>query len=396
MSDTNTSVTNATPKESRLTSVKVYEINIVKEKSIDGIKTYFQTPETISFKLKNASCALANLLRVFINYTPVKYLDTEPLHIISDQYVFVDKLLNRINQIPILQSVAVDTQVLLSGYNNGPIEIFLYSKDIKTKNGQSICINDSFRILELQPGKHIKINMKVKTTEVRFLKNDEVSLQHYNSFNKNFGITLMQTPLEYRILDFERVSIIHDNEVKEMFAPNIGSNTRGTRDNKTKTLFYTDKKYADIAKYFKKDSDKRSSEINKLDIFYDEVTFDKDLVTYTNEQIYPKEFSLKLKTYGNIDAKLLLHKSFINLITLYKNIKIIPEQLGYKIITYEHIAVFLYDRLKIIYPQLNIVMHIENIGYNNIIFYLDDGETLIKKTIMHIIEMLNDIKKYFE
>lgn len=370
--------------------------NIIVTKSIIPSINKTNPPEIITYNLKKASCGLANLLRVFIDYVPVKYLYCDHADIKTDQYIILDEIIGRISQIPILQDIPINTQVTLQHKNNdnsSPV----YSKYIKTIKGQNVCINDFFRLLILDKNKYIKINMTVKTTSIKF-KNVNASSSYAISpdkDNKYQGITLLQKMMRYEILDYIRIFIFKNDELKECY---VKYNNIASSKVNSKTLYYVDKKYDTVIDSFKRNNkNPNSSEINKLDEYFDEIIYNKDLEIFTVEQIFPTEFLLSYKTYGNIPVKQLFKNAFDNLIEIYKNIIIYKENDGYKIITYEHVAAYIFDRLKILYEDINVVMQVRNVGYNTILFYLEaeNGEELIKKTIQYIINLLLELKMNF-
>lgn len=363
-----------------ISDIKISKV-LIDDTSAEAKDLNINPPEIITFKLTNASCALANLLRVFINYLPVKYLHCDVSDIKTNQYVLGENIISRVRLIPILQNTPLDTRVTIFYNNTTNDSVFVYSKHIK---GKPISINGQSRILKLNPKSQIEINMIVKESN--------------DSNNKNFGISMLQTALKYEILDYQRIYYLKDNEIGEAY---IKSHKKQDK----KILYYNDEKYKDVAKVFKKGYQQTSSDeqqaLNKLDEYFDDVMYDNKLVTFTAEQIFPTEFLLNFKTYGNIDVKQLFSKSFDNLIKIYENLNITEEGNGYKIETYEHVVGFLYDLLKQ-NTETDVVMHIKYMGYKTTIFYVgsgtvtDDNLALLKKTINMAVRILTKLRQIMQ
>lgn len=369
-------------------NTKLYDFNIIKD-PVEGINTEY-VPEIISFKLENSSCAVANLLRIFITYHPVKILTCEPHNINSTQYNIVDPIINRIAQIPILQNVDVGTKAIISIANNKNTVISVDSKDIFIlPSKKNICTNGNFKIVDLEPNKSITINMIIKSTISKFIDKSDKEINHL-VLNKNHGVSLLQTSLKYQILDYQKINLLIDNEITQAF---VKTNDIPKSTNKKKILYYVNKEYDNIIKYFKDVHE--PNEINKLDEYYDDVIYIKEIEILSSEQLRPKIFSLSLLTYGNIPGKELFISSLKHLITLYNNITItkINNTDEYKINTYEHVAYLLYDFLKEM--DIDAIMHIHYVGYHFISFHIKhaNGEELIKKTITTITTLITNIIK---
>ncbi len=356
-------------------------------------------PEIISFKLKNASTAIANLLRICISFVPTKYLHCETEDIDTDQPFILDHVISRLACIPIMQTVTENTTVHINCKNTTNTSIYIYSKELK------ICINDNFRILQLDPGKYVKIKLTVKITKPKITTVDTTADIKKNvvnnfGFNKNFGISLLQAVLYYNILDYREIMFLHNDEIIKVFAK--------TKDvpEKKRALYYNDKKYDSIVKYFKQGESLSSdiqAEINKLEELYDEVIYKDGLEVFTTEQMYPTEFQLRFKTYGNISGKELLLKACNTVIDIIKNLHPdidsgdTTDTSSITVITYEPIAVLIYDILKKLTNYKNVSMHITNIGYNNVIYKVPHEELFTKavnESIAIFNKIISQIKQY--
>lgn len=356
---------------------EIKNIVINKEKQSDLNKNDLCVPEIISFELHNSNYSMANLIRSFINYLSVKYLHCNIKDIESTQHVITDNLIQRIKLIPIIQNIKVGTQLNINVTNKSD-----NSQVVTTKHINDISMNERFRIIILEPKNSIKINMTIKQTIPKIV-NNEVT----NSDNKNSGISLLQTPLEYKILDYQRIYLLKNREVTEVYIKTLNEKT----DN---VLFITKKEDEEISKAFIKSSGIVNHDINKLNEYFDKVLLRENLETYYTEQMMGSKFFLKFKTYGNIKCKQLFFDAFDNIIHIYKDLKFEDEgNNNYIVTTYEHIALLLDSVIKEKDP--NAIMRIIYFGYNKIRFNVSNIK-IITDSIESILKLLNKLKDIFK
>jgi DNA-directed RNA polymerase subunit L len=117
--------------------------------------------QSISFDIINSNEAFANAIRrVFNDELPTKCLEVSYHKIITnDKFILIDNIIERINLIPILQTIDISTTFSLNIHNDTNDIINIYTKDLinKNKNDKIQYFNLNIQICSLRPNRHINI-----------------------------------------------------------------------------------------------------------------------------------------------------------------------------------------------------------------------------------------------
>ncbi len=157
--------------------------------------------EIVSFILRNTDTPTANgLRRTLIEELPVKILHTTVGDIETDEeFLIRDELIDRIHSVPIEQSVKTDATFSIDFLNTDTTTRIghLYSGDIKRHGSAkdlSNLMDSKFRIAELHPGKHLRVN-------------NITILTGYGYMHANF---MMVCGIAYKPLDFIDVTLVNE------------------------------------------------------------------------------------------------------------------------------------------------------------------------------------------
>lgn len=342
-------------------------------------------PEIVEYTLKNTSAATASICRIFFDYLPVQYLYCETSDIKTDQYIVPEFLINRFRTLPIIQSDKPIPLNLIVGTlnvkNTSNKEISVYSKDIKFKNGPNLTVNDRSRLLILEPNKYIDINIRIAVA---------TPLYTAATTNKSSKINFLSLayPLQYKMLDYRRISVLHDNELDQFFTnePSVIK-----QSNSDKILYYTNKDER-VSDFIKETSDS----INKLDEYFNSSSMIDEKKLYKTENMHPEEFFISFKTYGTVKAKKIFLMAIEDTINVIKNMTF---QYDDKFIAYlpSHYVYLLYDELKSVYPGIKIFFNVAYNGYNENHLYIDakydEAMGMINEVKKKIIGMFNNMSK---
>lgn len=121
--------------------------------------------KSLEFKMINVPYALANgLRRVMTNEIDMKHMSIDFKEIkTNDEYLFPDLIKDRIEMVPLLQTISNDVTFSLNVENyNTDVVKNIYSKDIISSDGK-IYFNSTYKICSIRSGKQINIkNIKVE------------------------------------------------------------------------------------------------------------------------------------------------------------------------------------------------------------------------------------------
>lgn len=337
---------------------------------------YKFVPEYVKFCLNNSCCAIANLIRVVLSgYLPVIHLNFNVEIIQTDECVILPDLLSRVQSIPINQNTPLNARFTLYKKNETQNSIWVYSSDIE---GYDKLCNGKFRIMRLDIGKYVKINLTMISG---------------NSFTSPSN-SLIQT-YTYKILDFKPIKFL-DSQEYSVIDTYISRKDYKKSDKRKKNLYYNDKKCEEMLKYYKRGAE--SSAINKLDESFDEFIYIKDLQLYLSTMAYPEEFKLSFVTYGTIDGGHILEKAIKYIISEYTDnfaLVYIDNYINYK--GPVHLAYTLLDRMKMLYPKELITMNQPYHTENNINFYIDteisDQKKIIQDGIKDLVGIMKNLLK---
>lgn len=118
--------------------------------------------QSISFDIINSNEAFANAIRrVFNDELPTKCLEINYHNVVTnDKFILIDNIIERINLIPILQTIDIHTTFSLNIHNDTNDIINIYTKDLinKNKNDKTQYFNLNIQICSLRPNRHLNIN----------------------------------------------------------------------------------------------------------------------------------------------------------------------------------------------------------------------------------------------
>lgn len=118
--------------------------------------------QSISFDIINSNEAFANAIRrVFNDELPTKCLEINYHNVVTnDKFILIDNIIERINLIPILQTIDISTTFSLNIHNDTNDIINIYTKDLvnKNKNDKAQYFNLNIQICSLRPNRHLNIN----------------------------------------------------------------------------------------------------------------------------------------------------------------------------------------------------------------------------------------------
>jgi RNA polymerase Rpb3/Rpb11 dimerisation domain len=268
--------------------------------AIPEIKQHFVADE-ISFKLLNSACPIANTLRtVAISALPVKHLMFDITKIDTNVKLVPDELLLRISSIPINQDAKGVYKLALKGHHG-------YHKSNEIQGGDKLC-NPGHRLIYLKTGEYVNINNI--TVEERNTYCDTSA----ESSNKTIPVPELVQHFEYEVLDYIMVNIFIDGFVNHKYIHKSDLAMKG------KVLYYTNKDELPTLTEFFNIKNKKTSNINKTNDFYDNFVYKENLKSYDTTEIEPKEFHLSFETYGTISSRELVKRACMYIVNLVKDL----------------------------------------------------------------------------
>lgn len=245
-----------------------------------------KTPDIIQFDIK-CNSRIANAIRRTL-LDEIKTKSLEPGNILTnDIYIIKDELINNIRQIPIDQSVSLDTRFSIAVENKNTHIVPVYTKKIRSDTTDTF--NSRIQICTLNPGKRLQIkNMTI--VEGRGRNNSRFSPVSVVSF---------------KMLDFIEVGYLNTKNKIESYILPIEDVQRIA---KTKSVM--DKRIVIIPTKTQQTliTDKLKKRILKYDIVVepnDKLKLDK-LHNYQSTEYHSKYFRIRARTLGTIKPLKLL------------------------------------------------------------------------------------------
>ena len=262
--------------------------------------------QIISFVIKNTNAKIANgIRRTLIEEMLIKILDVEIEDIDTDEeYLIRDEFRDRINLIPIDQSINVDSTFTIDMVNtdtNAPWSR-VYSEDI-----HGAPCDGNFSIAELRPGKHLKVT-------------DIYVSEGYGYENAKFSPV---SGIRYRPVDYVDVNIVNANgffnramvHVSDVL-PAAKAKKSGTNEiniHNLRILIIPDASYRDMI-----------SESYKKKIANYDVVITKKMETHSSMHTMPEMYFLEVETLGTVPAKQLIKQACQS---IYDRLKVVRDDL---------------------------------------------------------------------
>jgi len=238
--------------------------------------------KSITFELINSNEAFANSIRrVFNDELLIKSLDVNIYDLkTDDKYILPDNIIERINLIPVMQSINNDVVFQLQISNNSNDIIKIYSGDIinKNKNDKNIYFNKNILICTLKPNRFLYIN-NIKINSNNGFNDHKYSIGSYNYEIINTDFTIPS--LNNNITDFKLELKTNNNIELDQLILLIYN-----------TLYFRLKNIqSNINNY---DINNNSTDINKLI---------NDIFIIQNQDIYEIHINNEYHTIGNLITK---------------------------------------------------------------------------------------------
>jgi DNA-directed RNA polymerase alpha subunit len=270
-----------------------YEITGIFKKHEREIKELLPTKkrEIISFIIKNTTTAMANAIRrTLIEELRIKILNVEIEDIDTDEeFLIRDEFRDRLNLIPIDQSVNIDSTFIVDFVNTDTEQPWtrVYSKDV-----QGAPCDEKFSIAELRPGKHLLVS-------------DIFVEEGYGYENAKFSPI---AGIRYKPLDFTDVNMVNANGfftrvmvrtadvLPAAKAKKSSTNEQNIHD--LRILVIPDSSYKD-----------QISETYKKKIPNYDLVVTKKIETVSSMNTSPETYLMEVETLGNLPAKQLIKRA---------------------------------------------------------------------------------------
>lgn len=234
----------------------------------------------LHFQLLNSNEAFANAIRrLFNDELLVKCMTTNIFNITTnDRYILHDNLIERINSIPILQTISNNVIFHLQIENNTNDIIKVYTKDIinKNKNDKTIYFNPNILLCTLKPNKILYINNITINAEYGY--NHHIYCMgsfNYEIINTDFtDLSLLVTSTDFDIELTTNANISLDKLINDM------------NENILFRLKYIQQSINDY------DISLASSDVTKLS--------DNNIIILNNNNIYEIHINNEYHTIGNL------------------------------------------------------------------------------------------------
>jgi DNA-directed RNA polymerase subunit L len=286
-----------TPKvESVIVKNIEYDFSKIKTKTKVELLLPSKMGHRISFILSNVNVAIANALRrTVLMELKIKGLALDISEIATnDKEIVLGELSDRISLIALDQSVPLDTVFSLN-FVNSSCENYMVArtKNLIQVGGKKLSVtpfSETYRLLELRPGKAIEIP-RIYVVE------------GYGFEHSRFSIT---SNFEYQPRDFVGINFLNEKgniinrmvklvDLLKIMKDHRLSQNLGADDQlyKPRILVIPDKSYQKVV-------DKNTMErIKSFPVILEDV----NIRTYSSLEANPQKFFLKFTTHGNIDPK---------------------------------------------------------------------------------------------
>lgn len=282
----------------KIQNINIIDYNINLNKSDKKFSTFISLLEKnkylipdlqkfgIKFQLINSNEAFANAIRrIFNDELLVKCLNSSIFDLkTNDKYILPDTILERLNQIPILQSIPENTKFYLNITNDSNDSIKIYTDNIinTDKNDKNIYFNKNILLCTLKSNKYLIINnIKINKQYGTINNNYSVGSFSYKSINTDFNISSLNNNLK----DFELELILNIAKDKKKDLESLINQIYDNLYIRLKNIQNKIKNYI---------IDNNSTNINKII---------HDLFIINNNDIYEIHINNEYHTIGNLLTK---------------------------------------------------------------------------------------------